>query len=234
MKKYLLAASFILFGTILALAQEQPIQQQQSAQSKTGPQSIKNNIHSGFYLKVGGSFAVGKFASTSTYYYNYKTYKDTITYYKAKIGPALELGWLIYIGPAFAGNHIRAGIDATFLTMSFNPTDPLLAPDVSASKKLEYYYYFAGQKFGPLLTINPVDYLMIDLSYKLNATAAWYHSMWGSSYTLNEVSLGLRYRVMLFAFQYNWGKVKFTYNQGDNPQYWVDYSTFRIIMGLKF
>ena len=121
-----------------------------------------------------------------------------------------------------------------FLPCRSIPTDPLLAPDVSASKKLEYYYYFAWQKFGPLLTINPVDYLMIDLSYKLNATAAWYHSMWGSSYTLNEVSLGLRYRVMLFAFQYNWGKVKFTYNQGDNPQYWVDYSTFRIIMGLKF
>ena len=234
MKQFILAAFFILSGTLLVFAQEQPTQQQQPSQTQSGPQLTKNRIRSGFYLKVGGSFAVNQFASNHVYYYNYRTYKDTITFYKAKIGPALELGWLIYIGPAFANNHMRAGIDATFITMSFNPTDPVLAPDVSASKKLEYYYYLAGQKFGPLLTINPIDYLMIDISYKLNATASWYHSMWGSNYTLNEVRLGLRYRVMLFAFQYNWGKIRYTYNQGDNPYYWVDYSTFRIIMGLKF
>lgn len=234
MKRSILVVLFFLFVNILVFAQEQPTQQQQSSPAQSGNPVMKNKIRSGFYLKVGGSFPVSQFANTSIYYYNYRTYKDTITFYKAKIGPVLEMGWLIYIGPAFANNHIRAGIDATFLGLSFNPTDPILAPDVSGSKKLEYYYYFAGQKFGPVLTFNPIDYLMIDLSYKLNATATWYHSMWGSNYTLNEVSLGLRYRVMLFAFQYNWGKIRFTYNQGDNPYYWQDYSTFRIIMGLKF
>ena len=58
--------------------------------------------------------------------------------------------------------------------------------------------------------------------------------MWGSSYTLNEASLGLRYKFMLFAFQYNWGKVKFTYNQDDNPTFKVDNTTFRVLIGFKF
>lgn len=237
MKNFILAVCIILSGTILAYGQEQPTQQQPS-QEKSGPQLTKNKIRSGFYLKVGGSFPVNQFASSHTNVYNYvvgaQTFKDTITFNGAKIGAAFELGYLIYLGPAFANNRMRAGIDATFFAASFNPTDQTLPPNTKASKKLEYYYYFAGQKFGPVLTINPVDYLMIDISYKLNATAVWYNSMWGSNYTLNEVSLGLRYRVMLFAFQYNWGKVRFTYNQADNPKYWVDYSTFRIILGVKF
>ena len=51
---------------------------------------------------------------------------------------------------------------------------------------------------------------------------------------MNEVSLGIRYKVILFAFQYNWGKIKYTYNQDDNPRYMIDNSTMRILIGFKF
>ena len=75
---------------------------------------------------------------------------------------------------------------------------------------------------------------MIDLSYKINAVAAWYNSRWGRNLAMNEVSLGIRYKVILFAFQYNWGKIKYTYNQDDNPRYMIDNSTMRILIGFKF
>ena len=32
----------------------------------------------------------------------------------------MDMGFLIYIGPAFAGKYLRAGIDATFITFWFN------------------------------------------------------------------------------------------------------------------
>jgi len=232
MKTFFISCFLLLFA-VNVFSQDQPIQVQTQKPVSTQSPS-RNLISSGFYLKIGGSIPMGEFAKDHINLYNYKGSVDTIKFNQAKFGSLMELGFLIYLGPAFANNHLRAGIDATFLAVSFNPTSQTLPENSSASKKLEYWYYFAGQKFGPLITINPVDYLMIDLSYKLNATAAWYHSMWGSSYTVNEVSLQLRYRLMLFQFQYNWGKVKFTYNQDNNPTYMVDNSTFRLVVGLKF
>jgi len=238
MKTYLLSLSFLLLAGIV-YSQDQPTQSQSAAQAQPQQPEFKqktlnNHIKGGFYIKFGASLPMGEYANNHQYLYKYKTSFDTVTFNKAKFGGILEMGYLIYLGPAFAKNHLRAGIDATFLGVSFNPTDQILPSNSSSSKKLQYWYYFAGQKFGPLLTINPVDYLMIDLSYKINATAVWYNSMLGTNFTINEVSLGIRYRLILFAFQYNWGKVKFTYNQDDNPTYKVDVTTFRILLGLKF
>ncbi|MCX6285714.1 MAG: hypothetical protein NTY96_01190 [Bacteroidetes bacterium] len=232
MKKFFLPFLFVFFTSTFLYSQDQP-PQGQTQPTVTQPKTFTSHIKSGFYMKFGGSFPMVDFANQHMNYYPYKGTIDTIKFNQAKFGFVFELGYLIYIGPSFANHHLRAGIDATFLTASFNPTDQALPPNSKSSKKYEYWYYFGGQKFGPVLTINPVDYLMIDLSYKVNATAAWYNSMWGSNYTLNEVSLGIRYRIMLFAFQYNWGKVRFTYNQDDNPKYWLDTSTFRILVGIK-
>jgi hypothetical protein len=221
MRKFLALLCLAMFAGFLVSAQN-------SEQTQ-----IPNNIRSGFYIKGGGSFPMGEFTNNHSFYYKYQGKTDTITFNQAKFGPVFELGYLIYIGPAFANNHLRAGIDATFLTASFNPTDHAVPANSSSSKKLEYWYYFVGQKFGPVITINPVDHLMIDLSYKLNATAAWFHSMWGSAYTLNELSLGIRYKVILFGVQYNWGKIKYIYNQDDNPSFDIDYSTLRLVVGIK-
>jgi hypothetical protein len=223
-------------------SQDQPPQTQpspaqvQPQQPVTPQKAMTNHITSGFYLKLGGSIPMAGFARLNQYNYFYKPENkwDTIRFNRARLGAALEMGFLIYLGPSFAGNHLRLGIDATFFTISFNPTDASLPNGTKASSQLNYWYYFGGQKFGPLVTINPIDYLMIDLSYKINATAAWYDSMLGMNLATNEVSLGLRYRVMLFAFQYNWGTIKFTYNHADNPTYVVDNTTFRVLIGFKF
>ena len=236
MKTYFLLFSFLLFAN-LAYSQDQPPQSQppsQTQQPEFKQQPLKNHIKGGFYLKFGGSFPMGEFNNDHQYLYNYPKTVDTIKFNRGKFGGVLEMGFLIYLGPSFARKHLRAGIDATFFTLSFNPTDQKLPPNSSSTKKYQYWYFFGGQKFGPLFTINPVDYLMIDLSYKINATAAWYNNMWGMNLALNEVSLGIRYHVILFAFQYNWGKVKFTYNQLDNPTFQVDVTTFRVLIGFKF
>jgi hypothetical protein len=236
--KYFTAIILLVFAVTNITAQEKPKTdtvtrvQQQTPSGTHSP--ITRSIKSGFYLKLGGAFPMGEFKNKHSYLYPYQGRIDTVNFNGSKFGGVFELGFLIYIGPSFANEHMRAGIDATFLAFSFNPTDQVLPPNTSASKKLEYWYYFGGQKFGPLITINPVDFLMIDLSYKVNATAAWYNSMFGVNLATNEVSLGIRYRVAMFAFQYNWGKVKFTYNHDDNPQYWVDNSTFRVLIGFKF
>jgi hypothetical protein len=242
MRTYLLLLTFLLLAGF-ACSQDQPPQTQQAAQTPTQVQTQKpefqqkemiNHINSGFYIKFGGSIPMGEFANQHNNIYHYQNGRDTVKFNQAKFGGALEFGFLIYLGPAFAHNHLRAGIDATFFAISFNPTDQTLPPNTSASKKMDYWYYFGGQKFGPLLTINPIDHLMIDLSYKINASASWYNSMWGMNLALNEVSLGIRYRVILFAFQYNWGKMKYTYNYDDNPKYQVDVTTMRVLIGFKF
>jgi hypothetical protein len=229
---FIILAGFI-YGRNLP-SQLQPPDQEQTQSAGISPGAFENHIHSGFYLKLGGSFPMGEFPNSHNYPYKYNGSVDTIRFNGAKFGGVFEAGYLIYLGPSFANHHLRAGIDATFFAVSFNPTDQKLPANSSTSKKFEYWYYLGGQKFGPLFTINPVDYLMIDLSYKLNASAAWYHSMWGMNLALNEVSLGIRYRLIMFAFQYNWGKIKFTYNHDDNPQYQVDVTTFRVLIGIKF
>jgi len=235
-KQLFLPLAFLFITGLAAYSQDQPSQQQQQQQpqEKAQREVTKNHIRSGFYIKFGASIPMGDFAIQKVFNHPYQGMIDPITFNRASTGGALDLGYLIYIGPAFAGKHLRAGIDATFLTASFNPGDQPLPPGTSNSKKLEYWYYFVGQKFGPLITINPVDYLMIDLSYKINATAAWYNSRWGKNLAMNEVSLGLRYKIILFSFQYNWGKVTYTHNQDDNPKFVLDNTTFRILVGFKF
>ena len=230
MKPVLIFMCLLLVTTEIVYSQEQ---QASSAPEPFKPET-KNHIHSGFYIKLGGVFPMGNFTANHQNLYPYQGKIDTINFNAARFGGAFELGYLIYLGPSFAGKHLRAGIDATFMTFSFNPTNQVLPANSSSTKKYEYWYIFGGQEFGPVLTINPVDRLMIDLSYKVNATAAWYHSMFGLNLANNEVSLGFRYMLMMFAFQYDWGSVNFTYNHDDNPKYNVDNSTFRILIGFKF
>lgn len=240
MKRYL--AFLITLAIVLpiaSIAQEpQPIQPQQI-------QKIVNSasIRGGFYLKFGPVFPIGTYATGSTFYTTSTETPDIIplVYLPAKIGAALDLGYLIYIGPAFANNRLRAGIDATFLTFSFNSTQP-----VEKEKVAQHYYYFGGQKFGPVFTINPVDKLMIDISYKLNANFCYYYGEWGNisdalltkygvTFLQNEVSLSLRYRIAVFSAQYNFGSVTYDNVSDTKPQdRTIDVSTFRILIGLKF
>ncbi len=231
--------ALLLTTSIFAQAQDQQPYQPQAQQ----PQKMKmpNSITSGFYLKLGPVFPVGTFATGTTF--NDKTATPTLklTYLPAKIGAAMDLGYLIYIGPAFANNHLRLGIDATFLTFSFNSTQPVLTDKVA-----NHYYFFGGQKFGPVFTINPIDKLMIDLSYKLNANFCYYYGEWenysddrltkyGVTYLQNEVSLSLRYRILAFSFQYNFGSVTYDNVSTTKPKdRTIDVSTFRVLFGLKF
>ena len=150
----------------------------------------------------------------------------------------MDLGFLIYIGPAFANNHIRLGIDATFISFWFNS----IKADSISGPKSQYWYYFVGQKFGPVISVCPIDRLVIDLSYKLNAYVAYNHHLinnsmkdeWGDNLTQNEISMNIRYSIMLFSFQYNFGKIKFNDFDSSKPSHYVDNSTYRIMIGFKF
>jgi len=200
-----------------------------------------NRIKSGFYLKLGVVFPVGKFAAGQVVPQG-SGLKSTggLQYLPAKIGGALDLGYLIYIGPSFAGKHLRLGIDATFLSFWINTTQP-----ADSKNSYEHYYYFAGQKFGPVFTINPVDRFMIDLSWKLNPNFCYYYGEWGDlpgdSYSKfggnlwqQEVSLGLRYRIILFSFQYNFGKMSYNDLSKSHNKQTITTDTFRVLFGLKF
>jgi len=200
-----------------------------------------NFIKGGFYFKLGavlpiGTYAAGQQVSLTP---GIKS-SGGLVYLPAKIGGALDMGYLIYIGPAFANNFLRAGIDATFLSFWFNSTKP-----VNKEKVANHYYYFVGQKFGPLLTINPVDRLMIDLSWKLNANFGYFWGEWenlpGSSYSKygidflqQEISLGLRYRIIAFSFSYNFGKMTYDNFDSSRPDQTIGVNTIRIMMGFKF
>jgi len=198
-------------------------------------------IKSGFYLKLGAVLPVGKYAAGQkvTLGDGLKS-SNSLEYLPAKIGGAMDMGYLIYIGPSFANNILRAGIDATFLSFWFNSTKP-----VSQSSPANHYYYFIGQKFGPLITINPVDRLMIDLSWKLNANFGYFEGEWeslpgssfskyGADFVQQEISLGLRYRIIVFSFSYNFGKMTYDNFDKSRPKQTIDVNTVRIMIGFKF
>ena len=160
----------------------------------------KNLIVNGFYFQLGPVFPQGEYAALDTVPVSSGPLSKTsgIRYHPARIGAALDMGFLIYIGPSVINKRVRIGIDATFLTLSFNSIK--LDSTSSVSDK---YYYFVGQKFGPVISINPIDHLMIDVSYKLNANFGIHdewgdtvlkaaHSTYGANLFQNEVSLALR------------------------------------------
>lgn len=195
-----------------------------------------NRINPGFYLKIGPTFPLGNYALGQNVY-DHKP-SDTAIYYPATMGAAMDMGFLIYIGPSFAANHLRAGIDATFISVSFNSIN---SGSVSGPKS-KYWYYYLGQKFGPVLSVCPIDRLVIDISYKLNAYVAYVHHQvrhkendeWGSALTQGEFSMNIRYSIMLFSFQYNAGKAGFDDFDGAKPMHYVDNTTFRVMVGFKF
>jgi hypothetical protein len=241
MKKYLQSVLLIAFlsplfassqvnDTLAATQQTQT--QKESKSSKAGQQtSIPNQIRSGFYLKIGPNFPLGKFSKGQTIIDKNPT--DTVKYFPAKMGAAMDMGFLIYFGPAFANNHLRVGLDATFLSFSFNS----IKSDTTEGAKTKYWYYFLGQKFGPVISICPVDKLVIDVSYKLNAYVAYVHHMvrgkyndeWGKNLFQGEMSMNIRYSVMLFSFQYNFGQVTYNDFDGAKPTHYVDNNTFRFL-----
>ncbi len=204
----------------------------------------KNYINSGFYFQIGPVFPNGEYATLKSVPTTSGTYSKPgkgLQYLPAKMGAAMDMGFIIYLGPSFAGNHLRAGIDATFLSLWFNSTKPIQ----DTKNSYEHYYYYAGQKFGPVFTINPIDRLMIDLSYKLNANFAYHFDEWhdilnadyskyGANLLQSEVSLAIRYSIMKFSVQYSFGNM--TYDNFDNtrPTQTIQANNVRIMIGLKF
>lgn len=209
-----------------------------------------NHVKGGFYFKVGPVFSISDFHYGQTLSINNPNttphlYK--LTYLPAKIGPALDMGFLIYLGPSFANNYLRAGIDATFFSFWFNSTSP-----VNSNERYKHYYYFVGQKFGPVISFNPVDLLVIDFSYKINANFGYHYDEWDdlqkaqySDYGYNiwgqEVSLNIRYGIILLGFQYNFGKITYVGRIDDwhnfdssHPDQVIQIDTYRILFGFKF
>ncbi len=235
MKRYLiLSICTLLFISFAMQAQDTP-------QDQTHNQSQKNYIKGGFYMGLGPVFPVGKYSEGQLVHPTSGLEAiPGLTYLPAKIGAALDMGFLIYFGPSFANHRIRAGMDATFLSFWFNSTKPL-----DPHNSYEHYYYYGGQKFGPLITINPVDRLMIDISYKLNANFAYHFDEWhnllnadyskyGMNFFQNEVSLSIRYIIMRFSVQYSFGNMKFDNFDKERPTQTIEANTLRIMIGLKF
>jgi hypothetical protein len=204
-----------------------------------------NYIRSGFYMKLGPVFPMGEYASGQYVYpfYANGTVYNMLIYNPAKIGAAMDMGMIIYLGPGIANNFLRFGIDATFISIWFNSTTPQ-NPD----NKLEKYYTFAGQKFGPVISINPVSRLIFDISYKLNANFShhdeldgWYPPVTDSQtseyglYILgNEISVSARYSVMVLSFQYNFSSMNYNNMDNNNQDQEIKINTFRLMFGVKF
>ena len=237
MKRSLL--SILLIGFLLpfiSFSQEKDTLSQAPAAKIVQKEREPNRINPGFYIKLGPVFPMEKYATRQTLLIAPDTNKSV--YSPAKMGGAIDLGYLIYLGPSFANNHIRLGIDACFISFSFNP----VKASTSDSSTSKFWYYYIGQKFGPLISICPIDRLVIDLSYKMNAYMAYVHHQirgkdndeWGKNLTQNEISMSIRYSLILFSFQYNFGKVTYNDFDAEKPKHLVENTTFRIMIGFKF
>jgi hypothetical protein len=220
----------IIYLSLLAFLVPQMNWAQESTSTSPTKYSKPNYIRGGFYLKLGPVLPVGNFALGQ----NFIDPDGTLTYFDpARIGGNLGMGYLIYIGPGVANNYLRFGIDAGFLDFWFATSNHTIQPGTD-EKSSEFWYYFAGQKFGPLITVNPVDKLMIDLSYKLNANLSWHNSDWGANILGHEVMMNIRYRVILLSVLYNTGTVNYNDFDKNRPDHKTDISTFRILLGFKF
>jgi|WetSurMetagenome_2_1015567.scaffolds.fasta_scaffold39064_4 hypothetical protein len=198
---------------------------QESSSSHTG------RIKGGFCFEIGPVFPTGLFKSGQVSVDNseFPPYKHT--FYPAKTGFGMDMGYLIYLGPAFAGKYLRAGIDATFFTFWFNKAENPLG----YSKAYEYWYFFGGQKFGPLITVNPVDRLMFDFSYKIGFYGGYYMDDWGLGFWQSEVGMNVRYSLMMVGLRYGWGNINYNnYSSSSNPDRIAEVSTFRVLIGVKF
>jgi len=226
-----------IFTTLLVLTGGVALSQDQTqpqTSSTNGNISRPNLIKSGFYLKIGPVFPVGTFATDKILIDKAPFYTpDTTLFHAAKIGGNLGLGYLIYIGPAIANNFLRFGIDACFIDAWFATSKPNI-PATSNKKETEFWYFFFGQKFGPLITVNPVDRLMIDLSYKLNFNMSWHNSDWGYQIAGQELMMNIRYRLFLVGFHYTIGKINYNDFDKSRPIHEIDINTFRVLLGFKF
>ncbi|MFC2102299.1 hypothetical protein ACFLS7_04825 [Bacteroidota bacterium] len=226
---FLFSAMFLLsIGSVSAQVQED------TQETPPPPKYAKPNlIKSGFYLKLGPVFPLGTFATDKIIIDKAPYTPDTTLFHAAKIGANLGLGYLIYIGPGIANNFLRFGIDATFIDAWFATAKPNL-PVNSSKKETEFWYFFFGQKFGPVITINPVDRLMIDLSWKLNFNLSWHNSDWGYQIAGQEIMMNVRYRIIVFGLHYTMGKINYNDFDKARPVHNVDINTFRILLGFKF
>jgi hypothetical protein len=187
-----------------------------------------NFITGGFYFKIGPAFPVGAFNTTQ-----YTVDEDGVlkTFDRAKAGMFGDFGYLIYLGPSFANKFLRAGIDATFFSGGFMGSYHVLQQGES---KTNFKYFFLGEKFGPLITVNPVDRLMIDLSWKLCLSISEFNELYGLNMLQQEISMGIRYRIMAFSVNYQMGDLNF--NKFDNAakDQIIEQNMVKIMIGLKF
>ncbi len=222
----------LLFATLLLITLLLPAR---------GQEVKPNLIRGGFYLKLGAVIPVGAYAAGQKIIPGTTTKSSSSLYYlPAKIGGAMDMGYLIYIGPAFANKILRAGIDATFLSFWFNSAKPEIDP----SKPAYHWYYYVGQKFGPLITINPVDRFMIDLSWKINANVAYFEGEWdsydgtyskfGMNFFQQEVSMALRYSVIAMQIQYSFGSMVYDNFDSSRKKQKIRADNIRIMIGFKF
>ena len=204
---------------------------------------VPTNIKSGFYLKLSALFPLGDYRTNK--HIPDKSVNSVEPRYRyfdrAKPGAALDVGFLIFIGPSFANNKLRAGIDADFLSFSFNPTKPATSsywndPDYIPGdrKDIKYWYIYTGHRFGPVISVNPIDYLIIDVSYKMGAKIARYEDDWGWGYPDHCIGLNVRYRVMMFGVEYYSGKTNFNSFDSNNPDFIIHDRTLRVSAGFKF
>lgn len=215
-------------GMIQSQAQSEP-QNPQHTVSYARP----NEIRSGFYLKMGPVFPLGNFPTNQVIIDRPPLTPDTTIFPAGTLGGNLGLGYLIYFGPAVANSHLRFGLDACFLDGWFVASNPNL-PATSSKKETEFWYYFIGQKFGPLITINPVEKLMIDLSYKLNFNLSWHNSDYGYKIAGQEIMMNVRYKAILAGIHYTFGTINYNDFDKSRPVHNIDISTFRILLGFKF
>jgi len=167
----------------------------------------QNKIRSGFYLRVGSVFPTGDYA------------KDNYI----KTGGTFEMGSHFYTGPAFFNNRWRIGIDVTYLNFWLNPTE---------EDNTEYWFWYLGQKAGPIITYNPVNNIRLDFGFRLSPIVGLTGEDTYGRHVNEEFIFNFRYRLLMLSFQYDPGKINYT--NFNNEKNMMDNSTFRILIGLKF
>ena len=217
MKKSLFIGLMICLCYSFSEAQEQGQEQKQEQKESKKPMEI----NTGFYMRLGPVFPLGNY-NLGQRYYDQDVHR-WIKSDEAKIGATAELGSHFYTGPSFANHYLRVGIDVTYANLWFTPTD---------EKNVKYWYWYFGQKVGPIITVSIPGGVMFDFGFKLSPVVGYTDNVWGR-HVNEEIIMNIKFHLLLCSFQYCLGKMNYTNFTGKGDNDFREIQTFRILLGMK-
>jgi hypothetical protein len=226
-------AAYLAFGTgLFSYAQHASV---------VGQGQYNVSDYGKFYLRVGASFLNNDFLKQLN--------DDEVgNAYSAPTGLNFELGKYFFLHSEPVADLFKVGVDATFLSLGYNPLKWNDPEDPSYSEKSDFTTI--GVKLGPVISFNPLGDIYVDAFVKVAPTILTSVAAMEDLESVlfgwkSDAGVNLRYRKLTLTAGYESGSFKYNSANGEYDEAtgtYVDSSTkekfpmgmFQIKLGLQF